>query len=51
MATFDECIEKAKKTVDEWGDTILKATIQTRHGIIEIRYFMGFGYKMEFSEK
>lgn len=46
MPTFDDCIAEAQGIIEEWGEQILKATIQTRHGIIEIRYIIGNGYKL-----
>jgi hypothetical protein len=38
MPTFDECIEKAKKAVDEWGEHILTVIINSAHGTIEITW-------------
>ena len=46
MPSFDECIEKAKKTVDAWGEHILKVIINSAHGTIEITWTpQGYRFK------
>ena len=45
MASFDECIEKAKKLVEEYGEHILKVMINSAHGRIDITW-TGDGYEL-----